>query len=176
MNLAPGAAIGYVPQFLHFDPSLPITVSDFFLLMLRRTPLFLARQRAARGTIRTLLAQTESQHLMDRLIGKLSGGEFRRVLLAQALAPQPELLLLDEPASNVDPQGAQLFEQILLRLRDQAGITILMVGHDVGMVLRCADRVTGINRRVSFDGSPRQLDEHGRLAELYGAAAPLAAG
>jgi len=160
--------IGYVPQLLEFDHSVPITVFDFLSLMLRRFPLFLSRRKSRRYEIEKILAVTECQHLIDRLIGGLSGGEFRRVLLAQALIPSPELLLLDEPVSNVDEFGARQFEELLLRLKNDHGHSILMVGHDIKMILRVADRVTAINRTVTFDGSPDELNDPSKVASLFG--------
>jgi len=160
--------IGYVPQLLEFDHSVPITVYDFLSLMLRRFPLFLCRRRSRRAEIEGILAKTECQHLIDRLIGGLSGGEFRRVLLAQALFPSPELLLLDEPVSNVDEFGAKQFEELLVRLKHDHGHSTLMVGHDLQMILRVADRVTAINRTVTFDGSPDELKNPDKVARLFG--------
>lgn len=160
--------IGYVPQLLEFDHSVPITVFDFISLMLQRVPLFLSRRRNKRAGISEILEATHCEHLMDRLIGGLSGGEFRRVLLAQALTPAPELLLLDEPASNVDEHGARQFEEMLVRLKEDHGHSILMVGHDIQMMLRVADRVTAINRTVTFDGSPDELKDPGSIASLFG--------
>ena len=149
--------IGYVPQLLEFDHSVPITVFDFLFLMLRKSPLFLSRRKPMRSEILEILAATECEHLIDRMVGYLSGGEFRRVLLAQALVPKPELLLLDEPASNVDEVGARQFEQMLISLKEEHGHSILMVSHDMQTILRIADRVTAINRTVTFDGSPDNL-------------------
>lgn len=160
--------IGYVPQLLEFDHSVPITVFDFISLMLQRMPLFMSRRKKRHEQITEILAATHCEQLIDRLIGGLSGGEFRRVLLAQALAPTPELLLLDEPASNVDEHGAQQFEQLLVRLKQDHGHSILMVGHDIQMMLRIADRVTAINRTVTFDGSPDELKDPGDIASLFG--------
>ena len=160
--------IGYVPQLLEFDHSVPITVFDFISLMLQRVPLFLSRRRNKRERIKKILGATHCQHLIDRLIGGLSGGEFRRVLLAQALSPAPELLLLDEPASNVDEHGARQFEKMIVQLKEDHGHSILMVGHDIQMMLRVADRVTAINRTVTFDGSPDELKDPGRIASLFG--------
>ncbi|MDH3347625.1 MAG: metal ABC transporter ATP-binding protein [Desulfobulbaceae bacterium] len=159
--------IGYVPQLLEFDHSVPITVCDFVSIMLQDKPIFLSGSGSIRKKIVETLAITESEHLIDRLIGGLSGGEFRRVLLAQALEPLPEILLLDEPASNIDEYGAMLFEQMLNRLREEHGLTILMVGHDIKMILRMADRVTSINRRVMFDGTPDELQGPGKVDELF---------
>lgn len=155
--------IGYVPQLLEFDHSVPITVFDFLFLMLRKSPLFLSRRRPMRQRILKILAATESEHLIDRGVGYLSGGEFRRVLLAQALVPKPELLLLDEPASNVDEVGARQFEQMLMQLKQEYGHSILMVTHDMKTILRIADRVTAINRTVTYDGSPDDLS----LSDLF---------
>lgn len=158
--------LGYVPQFLEFDHSVPITVFDFLFLMLKRVPVFLGRRRAMRERITAILAATNCAHLIDRCVGQLSGGEFRRVLLAQALEPKPELLLLDEPASNIDEVGIRQFEEMLISLRDQHGITILMVSHSLDMISRVADRVTAINRSIFYDGSPEGLT-HFDLQQQY---------
>lgn len=151
------ARIGYVPQLLEFDHSLPITVADFIAIMLPGPPVFIRGTQKIKPELDRILAATQCAHLTDRLIGSLSGGEFRRVLLAQALVPLPELLLLDEPASNVDESGARLIEQVLCGLRDKQGLSILMVGHDTASMKRVADHVTRINCRVTFDGSPADL-------------------
>jgi zinc transport system ATP-binding protein len=160
--------IGYVPQLLEFDHSVPITVFDFISLMLQPMPIFLSRRRSKRAGIQQILAATDCEHLVDRLIGGLSGGEFRRVLLAQALTPTPELLLLDEPASNVDEYGVRQFEEMLVRLKHDHGHSILMVGHDLQMIMRIADRVTAINRTVTFDGRPDDLQDPAKVAALFG--------
>lgn len=149
--------IGYVPQLLEFDHSVPITVFDFLFLMLRKSPLFLSRRRPMRARIEEILAATECEHLIDRAVGYLSGGEFRRVLLAQALVPKPELLLLDEPASSIDEVGARHFEQLLMQLKQEHGHSILMVSHDMRTIHRIADRVTAINQTVTYDGSTDNL-------------------
>ena len=149
--------IGYVPQLLDFDHSVPITVGDFIAIMLPGPPVFIRGIRRLRPQVEKILSATQCHHLTDRLVGSLSGGEFRRVLLAQALVPLPELLLLDEPASNVDESGARLFERVLCRLRDEQGVGILMVGHDMAAIKRIADHVTRINRTVTFDGLPAEL-------------------
>ncbi|WP_417910694.1 metal ABC transporter ATP-binding protein [Candidatus Electronema sp. PJ] len=158
--------IGYVPQFLEFDHSVPITVFDFLFLMLKNVPVFLGRRRAMRARITEILAATNCAHLIDRCVGQLSGGEFRRVLLAQALEPKPELLLLDEPASNIDEVGIRQFEEMLINLRDLHGITILMVSHSLEMITRVANQVTAINRSIFYDGNPDGLT-HFDLQQQY---------
>ena len=156
--------IGYVPQVLEFDHAVPITVFDFLFLMLKKTPVFLGRRGAVRGKIQAILSATDCEHLIDSWIGQLSGGEFRRVLLAQALEPKPEILLLDEPASNIDEKGLHLFEQMLLELKKT--ISILMVSHHRDMILRVADHLTVINKNIIYDGSPVAARE----TDIYAAA------
>ncbi|WP_339135183.1 MAG: metal ABC transporter ATP-binding protein [Candidatus Electrothrix sp. GW3-4] len=158
--------VGYVPQFLEFDHSVPITVFDFLFLMLKKMPVFLGRRRAVRAKIEELLTATDCAHLIDRCVGQLSGGEFRRVLLAQALSPKPELLLLDEPASNIDEVGIRHFEEMLINLRDEQGITILMVCHSMDMISRVCDAVTAVNRTIFYDGPTKGLD-HADLLQQY---------
>ncbi|XCN74860.1 MAG: metal ABC transporter ATP-binding protein [Candidatus Electrothrix aestuarii] len=158
--------VGYVPQFLEFDHSVPITVFDFLFLMMKKMPVFLGSRKAMRDKIEDLLKATDCSHLIDRCVGQLSGGEFRRVLLAQALSPKPELLLLDEPASNIDEVGIRHFEEMLINLRDEQGITILMVCHSMDMISRICDAVTAVNRTIFYDGPTKGLD-HSELLQQY---------
>ena len=160
--------IGYVPQLLEFDHTLPLTVTDFLLIMMQKKPVLFRRSKALREEVIDCLRKTTSEHLADRLIGGLSGGELRRVLLAQALTPTPEILLLDEPASNIDEVGARAFEQTLTRLRDEHGIAIIMVGHDLGAISRICDQVTGINGKVTWSGHSRGLRDPEVLETIFG--------
>jgi len=163
--------IGYVPQLLEFDHALPITVGDFITIMLKDKPIFIGKGKRIRKQAVETLKLTESDHLIDRLIGGLSGGELRRVLLAQALIPLPELLILDEAASNVDEFGARIFEDLLLRLREEYNLTILMVSHDLTMIRRTASWVTGINQTVTFDGSTQKFCNLEKFSVLFDEAA-----
>lgn len=172
IHLQKNSHIGYVPQLLEFDHTLPITVGDFIAIMLKNKPIFLGKGKKVRRRVIETLALTESDHLIDRLIGGLSGGELRRVLLAQALIPLPELLVLDEAASNVDEFGARIFEELLLRLKEEHKLTILMVSHDLSMIRRTADWVTGINRTVTFDGPAQSFCRLEKIGELFGETAP----
>lgn len=160
--------IGYVPQQIDFDHRLPLTVSDFLAIALFRRPVFVGITRGARRHIDELLARTGCDRLRDRAMGNLSGGELRRVLLAQSLSPTPEVLLLDEPIGNVDVQGARLFEQLLRHLRDEDGITVVMVAHDIPAIARIADRVTGLDRTVTFSGPAEEIDDPRVLARVFG--------
>jgi zinc transport system ATP-binding protein len=167
-----GGRIGYVPQFLDFDRAIPLTVEDFLTVALRRRPVFASPGRRAGRRLQVLLDRTGCGHLRQRGMGSLSGGELRRVMLAQALSPHPELLLLDEPVSNVDADGARQFERLLLTLREQHGVTVVMVGHDIASILRVADGVTCINREVLYSGAPDALRSPRGLAGILGSPPP----
>ncbi len=160
--------LGYVPQLLEFDHTLPITVGDFITIMLRKHPIFIGGIKNIRAKAIEALKVTETDHLVDRLIGGLSGGELRRVLLAQALVPLPELLILDEAASNVDEFGARVFEDLLLKLKKEHGLTIIMVSHDLNMIMRTADYVTGINQTVTYNGTADDFCNPENIGELFG--------
>lgn len=148
LGLGPFDAIGYVPQALAFDASLPLSVADFFSLSVSRKPVFRRRSKGAAARIESALAETGAASLFDRRLSELSGGELRRVLLAQALVPEPRLLVLDEPASHVDEEGSHAIEALLLRLSREHGVTVLLVEHDRALLERICTRVTYLNRRV----------------------------
>jgi zinc transport system ATP-binding protein len=152
LNWAASGAVGYVPQTFAVDSTLPVTVADFLALTRQRRPVCLGIARATRRAIGGLLARAGISALEDRPLAALSGGELRRVLLAHALDPEPELLLLDEPAAGLDESAARALEDTLVSLRRAARTTILMVSHDFDQVRRIADRVTVLERRVVADG------------------------
>ena len=150
-----GGRIGYVPQRFVVDRTLPLTVAEFLALSRRRRPVCLGVGKAARRQAEALLARVALQGFGPRFLNALSGGELQRVLLANALDPLPELLLLDEPASGLDETAARSFEQILVDLRNRT--TVLMVSHDLAQARRLADVITVIDRTVRSSGAPEPL-------------------
>jgi zinc transport system ATP-binding protein len=149
--------IGYLPQSFGVDRTLPVTVADFLALARQRRPVCFGIQRGTRRQIGDLLCRVGLAELADRPLSVLSGGELRRVLLANAIDPLPELLLLDEPASGLDEMAVVQMEDILLALQRESGLTVLMVSHDLDQVRRLADRVTVLNRAVQRDGPPAEV-------------------
>jgi zinc transport system ATP-binding protein len=132
--------IAYVPQQFHVDRTLPVTVADFLALTRQTFPVCLGVTGATRKHISRLLDRVGLGGADTRPMSVLSGGELRRVLLANALDPLPELLILDEPGGGLDETGARWLDETLLSLKGE--ITVLMVSHDSDQVRRIADRVT----------------------------------
>jgi zinc transport system ATP-binding protein len=146
--------IGFVPQTLAVDRSLPVTVTDFLALARQKRPVCFGIARATREHIVGLLNRVGLPALAGRQLSVLSGGELRRVLLANAIDPTPELLLLDEPSAGLDPTASAAMETMIRTLNREEGVTVLMVSHDLEQVRRLADRVTLLNRSVQRDGPP----------------------
>jgi zinc transport system ATP-binding protein len=148
MNWAGPGTIGYVPQTFAVDPTLPVTVADFLALTRQRLPVCFGVTRKARIAIAALLARVGLPGLEDRPLAVLSGGELRRVLLAHALDPEPELLILDEPSAGLDEAAIVLLNDILLALKYGGRTTVLMVTHDLEQVRSVVDEVTVLERRT----------------------------
>lgn len=146
------ARIGYVPQRLDFDRGMPLTVTDMMAMGRQRQPLWLGTARTVRKHAVYLLSQVKAEYLASRPVGALSGGELQRVLLALAIAQQPDVLILDEPSSGVDIGGGNLLCELLDSLRAEQGFTQIMVTHDLSMVTAHADHVICLNRRVLGQG------------------------
>jgi zinc transport system ATP-binding protein len=161
-----GRVIGYVPQALDFDKSLPITVLDFMAMTSQRRPVFLGVPRARRAQIESVLARLGLNDRLHAKLGSLSGGERQRVLFAQAMIPEASLLILDEPMTGLDLSGKELLEGAI---RDfaRAGGTVVWVNHDIAQVHAMADALTCINRRVLLDGVPREVLASGTAAQLF---------
>jgi zinc transport system ATP-binding protein len=145
LNFRAQARLGYVPQRFHGEQRLPLTVAELLALQRQRWPVCLGVTAAAKVRIAALLEEVGLAGFERKRLDELSGGERQRVLLANAIDPAPELLLLDEPSTGLDDASAQLLEAALVRLR-AAGTAILLVSHDRAQVDRLADRVTRISR------------------------------
>lgn len=160
--------IGYVPQHIDFDRETPLTVLDFFALSAQRRPVFLGVSAAARRSAVESLERAGVAHLLGHPLGKLSGGELQRVLFALALRDAPDILLLDEPVSGVDPAGGEQFCAFLSEVHRDSRFSLLLVSHDLSVVTRHADRVICLNRRIVCQGATTEVLTAENLASMYG--------
>lgn len=153
------ARIGYVPQSPTFDPGDPLSVADLFACCLSKRPAFLGLGRALRQQVLACLSRVHGEELIDKRVGTLSGGELQRVLLALALEPLPNILILDEPLSGVDIEGMTNLMDMLDEIRRTFDLSILMTTHDFSMLPKYADRVVLIDHKVLIQGKPQEVLE-----------------
>lgn len=159
--------IGYVPQRLEVEPGAPVSVLDLFAASTCRWPVWLGRARRLRAEALAALEQVDATALLERRLGLLSGGQLQRVLLALALLPPPDLLLLDEPVSGVDTAGTDRFYRLVSQLRRDYDLSIILVSHDLQEAADVADRMILLNRTIICDGPPSEVLADPRLQETF---------
>ncbi len=157
----PGLSTGYLPQRLSIDRNLPLSVERFLRLAGRPT----------QAQIDTALDAVAARHLAKLDVGRLSGGELQRILLARALLRAPDLLVLDEPTQGVDVTGQIEFYELIGQLRDRYECGVLMISHDLHLVMAATDRVVCLNHHVCCSGAPESVRQHPEYLALFGAEA-----
>ena len=157
----PGLKVGYVPQKLAIDWTLPLTVRRFLSLT---NPLPDKEVQAA-------LERTGASRLVRSEMRNLSGGELQRVLLARAIARNPDLLVLDEPVQGVDYAGEIAIYDLISQIRNSLGCGILMISHDLHVVMAAADQVICLNGHVCCRGTPSELSRDDKYRAMFGARA-----
>ncbi len=163
--------IGYVPQSPAFDPGDPVSVLDLFSAAISRYPIWLPTPKKLRQRVAACLERVNAQGLIDKRVGALSGGEVQRVLLAMALEPLPNILILDEPMSGVDEAGERQLMGLLDEIRTNYDLSILISTHDF-TTLKLVDKVILLKKQVLRQGPPllvlsspefrAQFPEHGK--------------
>ena len=151
------AKIGYVPQSPSFDPGDPITVSDLFACCMSSRPAFTGISKSMRQKVLECLSRVHGEDLIHKRVGTLSGGELQRVLLALALEPLPNILILDEPLSGVDVEGMGILMEMLDEIRKSYDLSILMSTHDFSMLPRYADKVVLMNHSIVCQGTANEV-------------------
>ena len=160
--------VGYVPQRHAIPANFPATVRDV-VAMGRLGPArpFAPRRRADRDAIELALARVGIEDLADRPVGRLSGGEQRRVMLAQALCASQRLLVLDEPTIGLDLPAEQTFYALLRSLQRELALTVIAVSHDLLALAAEADELVCINRTMHVHGNPDDVVHSHALREAY---------
>jgi zinc/manganese transport system ATP-binding protein len=170
--------VGYLPQRHGFDSSLAIRGIDLVTLGLDGTrwglPLAVttsarARRRAERRRIKEVIAFVGATDYADRAIGELSGGEQQRLLIAQALVRNPEVLILDEPLDGLDLPNQAAVAALLRRICTAEGVSVLLVAHDVNPLLGYLDRVLYLAAGRALAGPVDEVITASNLSQLYGA-------
>lgn len=159
---APGTRFGYVPQKLDIERDLPITGRD-----LLRAKLTIARAREE-DALNALERMDLREEVLVQPIGSMSGGQFQRLLVAFALIGRPDVLLLDEPAAGVDAPGQQALTAAISRVQKEAGVTTLLISHDLSVVYRYASSVLCLAGEHTYLGSPEVVLTPERLSQAYG--------
>lgn len=160
--------LGYVPQTLSLDAESPVSVEDVVTSCLSRRPVWWPRREGDRAHDKAVLSVTHAEGLLDRRAGELSGGEIQRVMLAIALHPVPDILLLDEPVSGVDRAGIKMFYETVSKMRREYDTTVLLISHDLDIVARYADRVVLIDRGIAAEGTVEEVYTSLPFIETFG--------
>lgn len=150
--------IGYVPQKLHIDATLPLSVERFMRL----------RPGVSKADVLPALKRVQAGHLLTSPLQKLSGGETQRVLLARALLNQPQLLVLDEPTQGVDVNGQVALYDLINQLRNELNCGVLMVSHDLHLVMAKTDDVLCLNHHICCSGTPEVVSRHPEFIAMFG--------
>ena len=150
--------IGYVPQKVSVDWTLPIRVIDFMSLT----------ENLKNDQINVALNLTGVDHLKNKSLSNLSGGEFQRVLIARAIAKKPELLVLDEPVQGVDFKGEIALYELIKKISEKLNCGILLISHDLHVVMSATDFVICLNGHVCCSGKPHKVVKDEKYKELFG--------
>ena len=167
-NLTARPKIGYVPQVLETDRDAPISVLDLFCVSSSRFPVWLGARKNVRKKALKYLSEVSAEHLIDRRLGVLSGGELQRVLLALALSSSPDILLLDEPVSGIDSNGLEIFYNIIDKIRHSFDLTAIIISHDHNQIAKYADRFILLDKSVLRKGTPSEVFASAEYKRIFG--------
>jgi zinc transport system ATP-binding protein len=168
--------IGYVPQRNLSDWSFPISVLDVVLMgRYGRIGLFRRPSSVDEEIALKSLEAVQMREYARRHLAQLSGGQQQRVMIARALAAEPRLLLLDEPAAGVDIHGEEQFYGLLKELKEKHGLTIVVVTHDIAVISSHVEKLACLNQTLYIHASPDEVLTAGTLQKVYGCEVELLA-
>ena len=148
--------IGYVPQSINIEKNTPVSVYDLLASYESRYPVFLPKNRKLYEKIKEHLRIFEAEELIDKQVCNLSGGQLQRVLLALAVMDEPNLLLLDEPVTGLDPIVTAEFYKLIQKINRESGIAVVMVSHDIESAVEYASHILHLQETVLYFGKASQ--------------------
>ena len=153
-----GLRVGYVPQNFAPEHTMPISVRRFLTL----------RKKTEKAAIEEIAEETGILNILDQALFELSGGERQRVLLARSLLDNPHLLVLDEPAQNLDISGQLGFYRLVERIYKERKVSVLMVSHDLHLVMASTKEVICLFHHVCCSGEPQIVAKDPEFISLFG--------
>jgi len=176
--------VGYVPQKIAFEPNFPATVYDIVSMGIISDKKIVNGAKLIQqcgccwNRIYKKLDKTEDkilealktvglEHLKNRRIGELSGGELQRVFIAKSLVKDPLLLILDEPVTSVDMESQNKFYNVIKKINKENGITVVWSSHDLDAIKKYANRVACMNRRLFFHGEKEKFFADEKILKTY---------
>jgi zinc transport system ATP-binding protein len=151
-------SVGYIPQNFNPESSMPISVKRFLTLKKKFTP----------QELTNIASETNISEILEKNLSDLSGGELQKVLLARSLLDEPELLILDEPAQNLDIKNQLNFYNLLNSIYKNRELSILMVSHDLHMVMSSTKQVICLYHHICCSGEPQTVAKDPEFISLFG--------
>jgi len=162
--------IGYLPQkIVSFNPNFPATVKEIVALgLLSRKKFSKMPGKSDEPALSHAMELMDITNIKNKLIGELSGGQQQRALIAKAIVSEPELLILDEPTTAIDPETREKFFSILKELNEQKRVTIIIITHDTGTIGKYASKLLYLDKKVIFYGSFESFCTSGEMSDYFG--------
>ena len=150
--------IGYMPQSINIINTMPMTVKNFITV----------RKEYDDISLNKVISEVNIGEIVNKQLSVLSGGEMQRVLLARSLLNNPDLLILDEPAQNLDISGQLNFYKLIQEIYSKRNISILMVSHDLHLVMVSTKRVLCLYKHICCSGAPQQIAKDPEFLSMFG--------
>ena len=154
----PNLKLGYMPQNLDIIKTIPIKVQKFITL----------KKKFDKISLQKVILETQIENILDKQLTILSGGEMQRVLLARSLLNNPDVLILDEPAQNLDISGQMHFYKLLQKIYSKRELSILMVSHDLHLVMVSTKQVICLSNHICCCGKPQQIANDPEFLTMFG--------
>ena len=150
--------IGYMPQSINIINTMPMMVKNFITV----------RKKYDDISFKQVISEVDISQLVNKQLSVLSGGEMQRVLLARSLLNNPDLLVLDEPAQNLDISGQLSFYKLIQEIYSKRNISILMVSHDLHLVMVSTKKVLCLSNHICCSGKPQQVAKDPEFISMFG--------